>query len=161
MNSVIKILTGIKGKVLDATHYELLANAYDLQQQNINQLKENNSSLKESNQILKEKLETHKKELFKLKQSMAWESNTKKEQKENPLDGLTKPHFDILTFLSENESLELEQITQHLNIKQAKTEYYLDLLIGTDLIEHITLVLPSKYLLNKKGRKLLVEKELL
>ncbi len=36
---ITAILNEIKGKVLDATHFELLKHAYDLQNQNIHQLK--------------------------------------------------------------------------------------------------------------------------
>ena len=54
---IVKILGGIKGKVLDAAHYELLENAYGLQNQNIQQLKANNDAIKENNLLLKSKLE--------------------------------------------------------------------------------------------------------
>lgn len=54
---VISILNGVKNKVLDARNYELLKRAYDLQNENIEQLKSNNEALKESNQLLQEKVE--------------------------------------------------------------------------------------------------------
>lgn len=49
---ITKILQTIKGKVLDATHFELLRNAYELQEKNITQLKSNNEALKESNVLI-------------------------------------------------------------------------------------------------------------
>ncbi|EHF7843799.1 hypothetical protein J3Y18_003593, partial [Salmonella enterica] len=45
----------VKGKVLDAAHFELLKHAYELQEHNISQLKTNNAALKESNELLKER----------------------------------------------------------------------------------------------------------
>lgn len=53
---IINILSSIKGKVLDASHFDLLKHAYDLQNENIEQLKNNNQALKESNQLLEEKI---------------------------------------------------------------------------------------------------------
>lgn len=52
---ILKILDGVKGKVLDAAHFELLKHAYELQEHNISQLKTNNAALKESNELLKER----------------------------------------------------------------------------------------------------------
>jgi len=52
---IIGLLNGIKGKVLDAAHFDILQSAYELQNRNIEQLKENNSALMESNGLLKEK----------------------------------------------------------------------------------------------------------
>ncbi|MHB8666795.1 MAG: hypothetical protein ACYC7B_04650 [Burkholderiales bacterium] len=49
------ILQALKGKVLDASHFDLLKHAYELQDQNLTQLKHNNDALKESNDLLKEK----------------------------------------------------------------------------------------------------------
>lgn len=45
--SITDALRGIKGKVLDSVHYELLKNAYDLQEENIKQLQTNNKLLQE------------------------------------------------------------------------------------------------------------------
>ena len=39
---VIAILQTLKGKVLDATHFDMLKHAYELQDQNLKQLKTNN-----------------------------------------------------------------------------------------------------------------------
>jgi len=52
---ILSILSGLKGKVLDAAHFELLQSAYELQNQNISQLKENNAAIKESNSLLTDK----------------------------------------------------------------------------------------------------------
>ena len=49
------MLAGLKDKVLDAAHYDLLRGAYELQNDNIEQLKTNNDALRESNGLLKER----------------------------------------------------------------------------------------------------------
>ncbi len=53
---ISKILQSLKGKVLDATHFDLLKHAYELQEENIKQLKTNNEALKESHRILSDKV---------------------------------------------------------------------------------------------------------
>ena len=52
---ILSILQTLKGKVLDAAHFEMLKHAYELQDQNLKQLKGNNEALKESNDLLKDK----------------------------------------------------------------------------------------------------------
>lgn len=59
---ILSILSGLKGKVLDAAHFELLQSAYELQSQNISQLKENNEAIKESNALLNDKIQQLTKE---------------------------------------------------------------------------------------------------
>ena len=41
----MQILAGLKDKVLDASHFDILRHAYELQNQNIEQLKTNNDAL--------------------------------------------------------------------------------------------------------------------
>ena len=67
---VISILSGVKNKVLDAKNYELLKHAYDLQNENIEQLKSNNEALKESNQLILEKVKRLENENESLRQSV-------------------------------------------------------------------------------------------
>ncbi len=64
---ILGILTGIKGKVLDAAHFDLLRSAYDLQNQNIEQLKSNNEAVTENNQLLRERCEKLETEIGRLK----------------------------------------------------------------------------------------------
>jgi len=68
---IIKTLTQIKGKVLDAAHFEILRNAYDLQNQNIDQLKTNNTAFRESNSLLKENNSRLEKETRSLKETVS------------------------------------------------------------------------------------------
>lgn len=53
---ILKILSGIKGKVLDSHHFDLLKHAYELQEQNLEQMRHNNSVIRESNELLKDKV---------------------------------------------------------------------------------------------------------
>jgi len=64
---IIKILSDVKGKALDAVHFELLKSAYELQNQNIEQLKNNNEALKESFSLLREKTKRLEKENYEYK----------------------------------------------------------------------------------------------
>lgn len=80
---ILKILDGIKGKVLDAAHFELLKHAYELQENNISQLKTNNAAIKESNELLKEhskkiegKAEQLEEELYHLKKQLKQQIET-------------------------------------------------------------------------------------
>ncbi len=54
---IAKLLGGLKDKVLDAGHLELLRSAYDMQNETITQLKNNNEPLREGNDLLREKNE--------------------------------------------------------------------------------------------------------
>jgi len=63
---ILGILTGIKGKVIDAAHFDMLQNAYDLQNQNAEQLKSNNDAITESNQLLRERCEKLEMEIGRL-----------------------------------------------------------------------------------------------
>lgn len=56
MVDILKILDQLKQKGLDVVQVELLQNAYELQNRNLEQLKENNDALRESNDLLKEKI---------------------------------------------------------------------------------------------------------
>ena len=64
---VVNILNGIKGKVLDAAHFDLLRSAYDLQNENIEQLKSNNEAIRDSNGLLKERIDKLEMEIARLK----------------------------------------------------------------------------------------------
>jgi DNA anti-recombination protein RmuC len=63
---VLSILSGIKGKVLDAAHFDLLRSAYDLQKENIEQLKCNNDAIRDGNAVLKQRIEQLEAEIARL-----------------------------------------------------------------------------------------------
>ena len=67
---ISRILNDIKGKALDAAHFDLLKHAYDLQNENIEQLKSNNQALRESNDLLAEKVKRLEKENESLRRSV-------------------------------------------------------------------------------------------
>lgn len=99
-----KLLGGLKGKVLDASHFELLKHAYDLQEQNIIQLKSNNAALKESNSLLKEKAGNYLEELEYLK---------KENEKLSKIAGqVKKADNDDPIMLSENAVKLIKRIIQ-------------------------------------------------
>lgn len=54
--SIGNILEQLKQKGLDVVQVELLKNAYEMQNKNLEQLKENNQALRESNTLFKEKI---------------------------------------------------------------------------------------------------------
>jgi predicted transcriptional regulator len=161
---ITKILSTIKGKVLDATNYELLVSAYDLQQQNIIQLKENNTSIKESNTLLKEKLDAYEKLIkeqeekisqFEVQALIPISTNSESRAKEDN---------DILIFLSNNSQSTIykEHLSSHLNLQDAKTQYYLDGLLENKLVHaSFSFSSPTSYSLTKHGRAYLVENDLL
>jgi chromosome segregation ATPase len=62
-----KILSEIKGKVLDAAHFDLLRHAYELQDENLKQLKSNNEALRENKEQLKEKISMLEQKIAELK----------------------------------------------------------------------------------------------
>ena len=67
---ILGILQTLKGKVLDATHFEDLKHAYELQDQNLKQLKNNIDALKESNELLKDKLTKLEQDVSKLRDTI-------------------------------------------------------------------------------------------
>jgi len=71
MADIIKILSDVKGKVLDVVHFDILKAAYELQNENIEQLKTNNEAFKENNNLLKEKTSVLEKENVVLKQNVS------------------------------------------------------------------------------------------
>lgn len=64
--NISKLLSDLKGKVLDVKHLELLNHAYEIQEKNICQLKTNNSAISDNNNLLKEKIKFLENEIKKL-----------------------------------------------------------------------------------------------
>ena len=161
---ITKILSTIKGKVLDAANYELLANAYDLQQQNIIQLKENNTSIKESNSLLKEKLESYKKTMHEQNEKITQLEELTYLPKTVDSSSRVEEEEEVLIFLSNHTKLDINKnhLSQHLNIKDEKTQYFLDNLQEDKLVcGSCSMSNPTSYSLTKQGRAYLVEQNLL
>ncbi len=104
----IAILSGLKDKVLDAKNFELLRNAYDLQNDNIEQLKSNNEAIKESNELLRERAKKLEKENQSLQRTVA-ELRQKVPQLDDSCEssGLSKVAVAILDLYHKSDETEL------------------------------------------------------
>ena len=150
--------------MLDATNYELLANAYELQQQNIVQLKENNTSIKESNSLLKEKLNTYEELIEEQSEKLSQLESQILLPKSIDKDSRNIEDNTILSFLSKNSQAAIykDHLSSHLGLQDAKTQYYLDSLLEDKLVRaSYNMSRPTKYSLTKQGRAYLVENDLL
>ncbi|MEM8737267.1 MAG: hypothetical protein AAGG38_02150 [Planctomycetota bacterium] len=67
---VTGMLSGLKGKVLDAAHFDILKSAYDLLNQNLEQLKSNNAAISENRDLLQEKIERLEKDNSSLREQV-------------------------------------------------------------------------------------------
>lgn len=110
-----KLLSDLKGKVLDASHFDLLKHAYELQEQNIIQLKSNNDALRESNDLLKEKLSSYTKKIEDLEEENLNLSKTVRSQAESETENIV---------LSDNAMTILKKI-----IQQDVTDFYQNAII--------------------------------
>lgn len=136
---ILKILDGIKGKVLDAAHFELLKHAYELQESNISQLKTNNAAIKESNELLKEhskkieeKAEQLEDELYHLKKQLKQQTKT-----ENDVVQLSENATKIIRKIISEDITDFYQnaIIDAMGISKIAVEAALDELIENGLIE--------------------------
>ena len=154
---VLKILSGLKGKVLDAAHFELLQSAYELQKQNIDQLKENNSAIKESNELLKEKNE----QLFSANQILSAdieELKSKLPKETSPaLVNLSESAISILTKCIELDVTNFydQEFVKNIPYSKVKLEAAIDELEEINFLE-LGITNPyagSKYNLTNPGKK--------
>ena len=113
-----KLLSDLKGKVLDASHFDLLKHAYDLQEQNITQLKSNNAALKESNELFKEKSQRDAEETKNLKREVTRLSELASDSEEL--------NNSNLIVLSDNAIKILQKI-----MREDVTEFYQNAMIET------------------------------
>jgi len=160
---IASILGSIKGKVLDATHFELLKHAYELQVQNINQLKNNNEALRENNELLQQKV-----------RELADQNSRLKEVVEQLRKRLDKMHTSTSDEeLSEEAQAILDlfvrqdargfyetQIVQGLPFSRSKVKSGIDELSNARLI-HFSSVSRDygmKYHLTEKARRILASK---
>ena len=67
VENILPILAGLKGKVLDAINYERLKAAFELQNDNIEQLKTNNATIRERDEFHKQKIASLETELSTLR----------------------------------------------------------------------------------------------
>jgi cell division protein FtsB len=156
------ILSGIKGKVLDAQHFDLLKHAYELQNQNIEQLKSNNEALKEKSELLGEKAALLEKENKSLKATIKLlESQVRVLPSVPSFDGLSEVARSILRiYLDANETgMFLDEIEPRLRCNKIQAE------AGVDELKEAGIVAPCggiagrgmRYSLTREGRRLLAK----
>lgn len=154
---IINILGTIKGKVLDASHFDLLKHAYELQDQDIVQLKNNNDALGESNELLKQKIKELNNENIILKETVKKYKNIIKLLPQTSLiDNFSEIAVNILELYISNDTTELWEkfIMRTLPFNEIQVQEGLDELSRAELISSYSFD-PShgkEYSLTEKGR---------
>ena len=154
---IITILGTIKGKVLDAAHFDLLIKAYELQNQNIVQLKDNNDALGVSSELLKQKIKELNDENAILKETIKKYKNIIKLLPQTSLiDNFSKIAVNILELYISNDTTELweKYIMRTLPFSEIQVQEGLDELRRAELISSYSFD-PShgrEYSLTEKGR---------
>lgn len=163
---ISKILGEIKGKALDAAHFDLLKHAYDLQNDNIEQLKSNNEALRESNQLLLDKVKRFEKENEFLRKSI-------EDLKQQVIDSsdafqaaeLTEVARDVLRLYVQQDVTDLfdEDIIRALRHSRIHVEAALDELEKAGILNLGASVMDqgNSYFLTEKGKKYLTQGDIL
>jgi predicted RNase H-like nuclease (RuvC/YqgF family) len=149
------ILSSIKGKVLDAGHFDLLKHAYDLQNDNIEQLTRNNG-------LLKEEVARHKQEIKSLKAEAATlKSKVEALPKAGELD--ENERSILVTLSSCDYEPTAEEIASCLRLNLTRVEYHLERMNNEQYLgRHNSWEEPSsRFYLLQRGRAYLVENGLL
>ena len=161
---IIKILGTLKGKVLDASHFDLLKHAYDLQNKNIVQVKNNNDVLKESNDLLKQKIIELNAENTILKETIEeYKNQIKTIPRTSLMDNLSEIAINILELYISNNTTELWEkfIMRTLPFSKIQVQAGLDELCSAELISSYSFD-PShgkEYSLTDKGVSNLPDKK--
>jgi len=154
---IIKILGTIKGKVLDDSHFDLLKNAFDQQDQDIVQLKNNNDALGESNELFKQKIKKLTDENTILKESVnKYKHIIKLLPQTSLIDDFSEIAVNILELYISNDTTELWEkfIMRTLPFSEIQVQAGLDELSRAELISSYSFD-PShgkEYSLTEKGR---------
>lgn len=161
MVDIPAILANIKDKVLDATHFELLQHAYDLQNQNVEQLTRNNEALRESNELLKGEVARLKVEN---ESSRITIESLKSRLAALPNDSeLCADEVKILVHLSScgEYTPTAEAIAASVGLNPTRAEYYLERMWGKYVYAHEwTDGRPPQYYLYHDGKAYLVRNRL-
>ena len=155
-----KLLGDLKGNVLDASHFDLLKHAYDLQEQNITQLKSNNAALRESNELIKEKSQRDGEEIELLKQEIQRLSKLVSESGESGKGGpivLSDNAIKILQKIMREDVTEFYQnaMVETIDLGRIEAEAALDELSEKEII-HASSARRGyglRYRLTPKGKK--------
>ena len=154
---IINILGTIKGKVLDDSHFDLLINAYEQQNQNIVKLKDNNDALRVSSELLKQKIKELNDENTNLKETIKKYKNIIKLLPQTSLiDNFSEIAANILELYISNDTTELweKYIMRTLPFSEIQVQEGLDELRRAELISSYSFD-PShgrEYSLTEKGR---------
>jgi DNA-binding PadR family transcriptional regulator len=154
---IINILDTVKGKVLDASHLDLLKHAYELQNQNILQLKDSIDALRESNELLKQKIKELYDENKTLKETIKkYNNKTKPLPQTSLIDDFSEIAVNILELFNSNDTTELWEkfIIRALPFSEKQVKKGLDELCSAGLIASYSYD-PShgkEYSLTEKGR---------
>jgi len=163
---ITEALSGIKGKVLDAAHFELLKSAYDLQEKNIKQLQTSNVLLKEQVEHIKEEnrgLRDANEHLEKIVQELQQRIKEYKHQA-SASNQLSKVAYAILNTYAESDETELQKdhISSMLEYTNIKVEAGISELVAAKLIRQTrtsSFNRSAAYGLTAAGKKCLVTDE--
>jgi chromosome segregation ATPase len=162
---ITSILKGIKGKVLDASHFDLLKHAYELQNQNISQLKSNNEAIKESNQLLQEKIRRLENEIATINRSFEkLKTRLEEIEAQKPSFDLSEVAMDILGLYLKQDATDLynEQIVSSLPHNRIKVESAIDELSEAKIIDFASghMDYGNNYHLTEIGKKFLAKSDI-
>ncbi|MGH8427648.1 MAG: hypothetical protein ACRES7_06670 [Gammaproteobacteria bacterium] len=136
---IIPILQGIKGKVLDAAHFEMLKHAYELQEENIRQLKNNNEALKESNILIREKLDKSEEDKVALEQALAAANaeNDRLRPRDENEGQVSEVACAVLLLFKDADATNLyqEQIVKNLQYSRIQVESAIEELCSVNLLD--------------------------
>jgi FtsZ-binding cell division protein ZapB len=158
----IEILDLVKGKVLDAANFEKLKSAYELQENNIEQLKTNNDALKESNGLLREKNQKLVAQIEQLnKINKDYQDRLAKFDTSQTLE-LSEEAQKILIFLTNNEDVTADQIAHNISIDLTRVKYWLGELSVKDMVyDSFAFNSPTEYGIKHNGREYLIKQNLI
>ncbi len=159
---IAAILSGIKGKVLDAKHIELLKHAYDLQNQNIEQLKSNNEALREKAQLLEERAALLKNENDALRATVeGLQARVDVPPRAPSLHGLSDVALNIVKLYRAMNKTDLfmDEIAPQVRCSQIQLEAAIGELEDAGIIESLGGVMGrgSSYSLTKEAKRLLAK----
>lgn len=159
---VTAILQAVKGKVLDAAHFELLKHAYELQEENINQLKNNNEAIKESNLLLQEKLKKLEARSAELEEKLSEAASVIKrlEPPEHKEDSLSDTARSVLALFKSRDVTDMYQntIVRLVEFSRIEVEAALEELSSAKLIDFAgaSFELGVNYYLTSKGKHIVL-----
>ena len=153
---ILNILDTVKGKVLDASHFDMLKHAYELQDQNIVQLRDNNDALRKTNELLKQRIKELNDENTILKETIRkYKNKTKSLPRTLLTDNFSEIAINILELYISNNTKELWEkfIIRSLPFSKIQVQAGLDELCRAELIASYSFdpLHGKEYSLTEKG----------